>query len=198
MNSTSRRWVGVAAATVTLLALQGCAISQAGDPLTQVKPNYSTVGPVSEIALADRAEPIRFSGTLDNGEAGSSADWAGKVLVVNFWYAGCAPCRAEAPDLEALYSEFKDQGVMFVGVNVRDQAGTSQSFASTFGITYPSFLDANVGSIQLAFSGTIAPNAVPTTVVLDREGRVASRIVGQLESRSILQTLLRDTLAESP
>lgn len=198
MNANARLWVSTAVATVGLLALSGCVVSPGDDALTQVRPSYSTVGPVTEIAQADRADPVLFSGTLETGETASSTDWAGKVLVVNFWYAGCAPCRAEAPDLEALYSEFQDQDVMFVGVNVRDQAGTAQSFASTFDITYPSFLDANDGSIQLAFSGTIAPNAVPTTVVLDRDGRVASRIVGQLASRSILETLIRDTLAESP
>ena len=198
MNANARLWVSIAVTTASLLALSGCVVSPGDDALTQVRPSYSTVGPVTEIAQADRADPVLFSGTLETGETASSTDWAGKVLVVNFWYAGCAPCRAEAPDLEALYSEFQDQDVMFVGVNVRDQAGTAQSFASTFGITYPSFLDANDGSIQLAFSGTIAPNAVPTTVVLDREGRVASRIVGRLASRSILETLIRDTLAESP
>lgn len=197
MNAHARLWSALAVFSTGLIVLSGC-VGGSGDDLTKVRPSYSTVGPVTEIARADRANPVQFSGTLDNGETASSTDWAGKVLVVNFWYAGCAPCRAEAPDLEAVYSEFKDQGVMFVGVNVRDQAGTAQSFAATFGITYPSFLDANVGSIQLAFAGTVAPNVVPTTVVLDREGRVASRIVGQLESRSILQTLLRDTLAESP
>lgn len=194
---SARIGLSAIATATALLTLTGCAVGT-GDALTQVRPSYSTVGPVSEIAQKDRAEPVVFSGTLENGDTASSADWVGKVVVVNFWYAGCAPCRAEAPDLAALDTEFRDQGVMFVGVNVRDQAGTAQSFASTFNIAYPSFLDVNDGSIQLAFSGTIAPNAVPTTVVLDREGRVASRIVGRLASRSILETLLRDTLAESP
>lgn len=115
---------------------------------------------------------------------------------MNFWYAGCAPCRAEAPQLEALWEKYRDQGVGFIGVNVRDQAGTARAFSKAYGITYPSILDVNDGNAQLAFSGTVAPNAVPTTVVLDREGRVASRILGQLQDESILDTLIVSTLAE--
>jgi len=85
--------------------------------------------------------------------------------------------------------------VQFVGVNVRDQAGTAQSFADAFGVTYPSFLDADGGEIQLAFAGEIAPDAVPTTLVLDRQGRIAARIVGRLD-KSILNTLISDAVAE--
>ena len=100
--------------------------------------------------------------------------------------------------LEALWERYRDQGVTFIGVNVRDQAGTAKSFANTYGITYPSILDVNDGNAQLAFSGTVAPNAVPTTIVLDRKGRVASRILGQLQDISILDTLLTSTLGENP
>ncbi|WP_348272526.1 TlpA disulfide reductase family protein [Rathayibacter sp. VKM Ac-2759] len=122
--------------------------------------------------------------------------YAGRVTVVNFWYAGCAPCRAEAPDLQALNEEFSDQDVAFLGVNVRDQTATATAFAGQFGISYPSIIDVNSGEMQLAFSGSVAPNAVPTTVVLDRKGRVASRILGRLADQSILRTLVNDTLAE--
>ncbi|MBX3100720.1 MAG: TlpA family protein disulfide reductase [Salinibacterium sp.] len=156
---------------------------------------YSSVGPVTEIAAAERGDPIAFSGTFDTGISGSSEDWLGSVVVVNFWYAGCAPCRAEAPDLEALNIKYQPDGVQFVGVNVRDQAGTAQSFADAFGITYPSFLDADGGEIQLAFAGEIAPDAVPTTLVLDRQGRIAARIVGRLD-KSVLNTLIGDAVAE--
>ena len=152
-------------------------------------------GTVTEIAAADRSDPIVFSGTDENGEAIDSADLAGRVVVVNFWYASCAPCRAEAADLESVNAEFDGQDVSFVGVNVRDQAPQAAAFATTYGITYPSIVDVD-GSAQLAFSGKVPPNAVPTTLVLDRDGRVASRILGQLQEASILSTLVGDTLAE--
>jgi thiol-disulfide isomerase/thioredoxin len=191
------------AVTVTALALVAGAVL-AGcteDPLADQyrsgsnKGYISGDGTITEIAAADRTDPIVFEGTDENGEAIDSADLAGRVVVVNFWYASCAPCRAEAADLESVNAEYADQDVSFVGVNVRDQAPQAAAFAKTYGITYPSIVDVD-GSAQLAFSGKVPPNAVPTTLVLDREGRVASRILGQLQEASILSTLVGDTLAE--
>ena len=155
-------------------------------------------GTITEIPAGKRGDPVTFEGELETGGTADSSAYLGQVVVVNFWYAGCAPCRAEAPMLESLWERYRDQGVTFIGVNVRDQAGTAQSFANTYGITYPSILDVNDGNAQLAFSGTVAPNAVPTTIVLDRKGRVASRILGQLQDISILDTLIASTLEENP
>ncbi|OOB91567.1 TlpA family protein disulfide reductase [Rathayibacter sp. VKM Ac-2630] len=191
------------AVTATALALVAGAVL-AGcteDPLADQyrsgsnKGYISGDGTITEIAAADRTDPIVFEGTDENGEEIDSADLAGRVVVVNFWYASCAPCRAEAADLESVNAEYADQDVSFVGVNVRDQAPQAAAFAKTYGITYPSIVDVD-GSAQLAFSGKVPPNAVPTTLVLDREGRVASRILGQLQEASILSTLVGDTLAE--
>lgn len=191
--STTARGAWIAGAGLLLIvALTGCVETPA---LSGGSGGYSSVGPVTEIAEADRGDRISFSGTLETGEQASSETWLGQVLVVNFWYASCAPCRAEAPDLQALYEKYQVDNVQFVGVNVRDQAGTAEAFATSFGITYPSFVDADSGAIQLAFAGQIAPNAVPTTLVLDRDGRVASRIIGQLDL-STLDTLIGDAVAE--
>lgn len=154
-------------------------------------------GSVTEIDQAERGESISFSGVGEDGEKISSADYAGQVLVVNFWYAACAPCRAEAEDLQALNADYTDKGATFIGVNVRDTADTAKAFNGTFGITYPSILDVDSGEAKLAFTGSVPPNAVPTTIVLDTEGRVAARILGQLQDRTILDTLIRDTIAES-
>lgn len=154
-------------------------------------------GSVTEIDQAERGESISFSGVGEDGETISSADYAGQVLVVNFWYAACAPCRAEAEDLQALNADYTDKGATFIGVNVRDTADTAKAFNGTFGITYPSILDVDSGEAKLAFTGSVPPNAVPTTIVLDTEGRVAARILGQLQDRTILDTLIRDTIAES-
>jgi peroxiredoxin len=188
----------VAGAAVIALGISGCS----SDPLAEQyregsNKNYiAGDGSVTEIVLENRGEPITFTGTTETGETVTSADYLGNVLVVNFWYAGCAPCRAEAPDLEQVYTETSPQGVNFLGVNVRDQAATAISFNERFGITFPSIMDQD-GKAQLAFSSQVPPNAVPTTLILDAQGRVAARILGQIKDASILSTLIEDVAAES-
>ncbi|MBU6265644.1 MAG: TlpA family protein disulfide reductase, partial [Actinomycetales bacterium] len=98
--------------------------------------------------------------------------------------------------LEQVYTETAPQGVNFVGVNVRDQAATVDTFNKRFGITYQSIIDQD-GGAQLAFAAQVPPNAVPTTLILDAKGRVAARILGQLKDPSILSTLIKDISAES-
>ena len=159
--------------------------------------NYiSGDGALTVVAPESRDEGIVFQGPLDVGGTFSSDDYEGQIMVVNFWYAGCPPCRLEAPDLEALHQEFLDEGVVFIGVNILDQAPTALAFADEFGVTYPSIMDTNDGSVRLAFSGQVAPNAVPTTVVLDQQGRVAARISGLLTEPDVLAALIRDVQAE--
>lgn len=154
-------------------------------------------GTVSEFAAPNRGEAVSFEGTLADGSPVSSKDYAGDVLVVNFWYAGCPPCRVEAPDLEALYQKYKGEGVGFLGVNLYDSASTAASFEKDKGVTYPSALDRETGSVLLAFSKTVPPKATPTTLVIDKKGRVAARILGAIPDRSILDTLISDAVAES-
>ena len=122
---------------------------------------------------------------------------AGEVLVVNFWYASCAPCRAEAPTCEDLEPEFADEGVSFLGVNVRDQADTALAFDESYGITYPSIIDVNDGGVQLAFGDDGAaerradhPGARPRGSRRRPHPRPA-------QDESILRTLIRDTIAEA-
>ncbi|MFB2554352.1 TlpA family protein disulfide reductase [Herbiconiux liangxiaofengii] len=199
-GTRTRARVALAAglAAVALL-LAGCANDPLADQYLQGsnKGYISGDGTVTEIDEADRGEPIAFQGTDENGDAISSADYAGQVLVLNFWYAGCAPCRAEAPDLEKLSTEYKGAGATFLGVNVRDQAATARSFAETYGVSYPSIVDTD-GAMQYAFAGTVAPNAVPTTLVLDTQGRVAARILGRVSDPSILDTLIKTSLGTLP
>lgn len=118
-------------------------------------------------------------------------------MVVNFWYAGCAPCRVEAADLESVWQEYKGNGVSFVGINTRDQADTAVAFANEFGVTYPSLIDADTAEAKLAFAKVVPIAATPTTLVLDKQGRVAARIIGPIDGTSILSTLVEDALAES-
>lgn len=181
-----------AAAGVLLLGLlAGCAAPSRTDSSSTDAGNT-----VTEIAAADRGEPIVFRGQLDTGDTADSTRWLGSVVVVNFWYASCPPCRAEAPDLEALHKQFGANGVVFVGVNVRDTAATVTAFDQKFGMTYSSILDTTDSTVQLAFAGKIAPNSVPTTIILDREGRAAARILGRIPSRGTLATLITSALAE--
>jgi thiol-disulfide isomerase/thioredoxin len=116
------------------------------------------------------------------------------VLVVNFWYASCPPCRKEAPWLQELSEQFAPDGVQFLVVGVRDEAPTAASFSEKFGVTYPSIIDGD-GAVVLAFTGIAAPSAVPTTVVLDRQGRFAGRIVGIID-QPVLDGLISATVEE--
>jgi thiol-disulfide isomerase/thioredoxin len=186
------------AAVALVLVLAGCTTSE---PLADQYSDGTGEGYISgdgaftEIAESKRDAPVEFSGETVGGDELSSEDLAGEVYVVNFWYAACPPCRAEAPDLKALSEEYTD--VPFVGVNTSDTAEFAATFESTNGIEYPSILDAQTAAVQLAFSGAVAPNAVPTTLVVDREGRVAARISGLIRDRSILASMIDSVLAEA-
>ncbi|MEO2131626.1 MAG: TlpA disulfide reductase family protein, partial [Microbacterium sp.] len=139
---------------------------------------------VVEIPAGDRGEPVVFEGVTETGETVSSDDYRGGVLVVNFWYAACGPCIVEAPMLEEVWQEYQDQGVAFLGVNTYDQPATALSFARDNNVTYPSVIDVNDGRVKLAFAQVTPIQATPTTLVIDQEGRVAARIIGQLASAS--------------
>jgi len=146
-------------------------------------------GTVTEFALGSRPGFEAFAGVTESGQVLDSKAFEGNVIVMNWWYSACAPCRAEAPDLAMLSVEFEDS-VQFVGVNVRDTAETALAFDRNFGIEYPSLIDAQSGQVSLAFTGVVSPQAVPTTIVIDRDGKVASRILGRIEA-SILRTLIQ-------
>jgi len=186
------------ALTLTLGACAGSGDELAAQYREGTGQNYiSGDGALTILAPDSRATPVEFGGSTDLGDTFTSADYAGNVIVVNFWYAGCPPCRLEAADLEAVYQQFKDQGVVFIGVNIMDQAPTALTFAKEFGVTYPSLLDVNDGAVRLAFSGQIAPNAVPTTLVLDKDARVAGRISGLLSDPDVLVGMIESVLEES-
>lgn len=200
---TTNRWRRAAASVLALTLAAGLAACTS-DPLADQYREGDNKGFIAadgfrvvEIPEAERTNPIEFEAVLDNGETATSADYAGEVLVVNFWYAACAPCRVEAPELAEVHESFRDDGVDFLGVNLYDGAEASQAFAETYGIEYPSALTTVDGSIKLAFAGETPLNAVPVTLVLDRDGRVAARLIGQISDASILETLVRDTRDEA-
>jgi thiol-disulfide isomerase/thioredoxin len=189
------------AAVVAGLALVTVSCSSPNESLAQQYENGSEEGYISgdgstiEIPAGDRDDAVRFKATLDTGETVSSTDFADSVYVVNFWYSSCPPCRLEAPDLAALSVEYPE--VPFLGVNVSDTAETSRTFATEFGVPYASVVDVKTAGVQLAFAGSVPPNAVPTTLVVDREGRVAARISGLVRDPSILAAMIDSVVAEA-
>ena len=154
-------------------------------------------GRVQEIPVDQRGEAVEFAGTAVDGSAVTSADFDDTVLVLNFWYAGCGPCRAEAAVLEESFQATAPKGARFLGVNIYDGPEQATAFEKTYGITYPSLLARSDADLKLAFASWTPLQAVPITLVLDAEGRVAARFIGQIESASILKTVVSDVLAES-
>lgn len=183
------------------LALSGC--SSSGDNLAQQWEEFddqeyiSEGGAVDSFPPEERAEPVEYTGITDSGESLNSSAFRGSVTVINFWYAACPPCQAEAPDLAAAHKKFSEDGVRFIGVNAHDGEAQSLQFADHFGIEYPSFIDAEGNrSIQRAFVDFVPLNAVPTTLVLDHDGRVAHRFIGQINDVPEFHEVLRGTLEE--
>ncbi|OLT54220.1 TlpA disulfide reductase family protein [Cellulosimicrobium sp. CUA-896] len=151
-------------------------------------------GSVRTWEAGDRGEAVALTGTDYEGATVDTADWQGDVVVLNTWYAACAPCRAEAPDLVALAEERADDGVQVLGINTTDEPGAALAFQRTFDVPYPS-IDDRSGEVVAQLSGTVPLQAVPSTVVLDREGRVAARVIGLVEG-STLDALVDDVVAE--
>jgi thiol-disulfide isomerase/thioredoxin len=192
----SRRvFAAVAAPILAVVLLAGCtenpSIASADNSTGYVSGN----GQYTEIKPADRKAPVSFSGLTDAGKKVSSSQFLGTVHVLNFWYAGCGPCILEAPRLEKVYKKYKGT-VPFLGVNTYDQAPTALNFEKNKGVTYPSVIDVNTVSVQYAFSASIPANSVPTTLVIDKEGRVAARVTGLLEDPSILSALIDTVVSE--
>ncbi|NBU22602.1 MAG: TlpA family protein disulfide reductase [Actinobacteria bacterium] len=192
------------AITLVVMLVASFVITLAGctqDPLAEQyregsSKNYiAGDGTVTEFAKSERPGFEPWKGETESGLFLKSEALMGSVVVMNWWYAACAPCRAEAPDLAALSKEFEGKGVQFVGVNVRDTAETALAFDRRFGITFPSVMDAQSGEVSLAFTGVVSPAAVPTTLVIDKEGKVASRILGRIDP-SILRTLIESVVKE--
>jgi peroxiredoxin len=180
---------------VALLLLAGCTPGGQANPDDVADQGYqSGDGSTTTWAVGDRKGPLELSGTDFEGTAQDVADWRGDVVVLNTWYANCPPCRAEAPDLAALATDYAADGVQVLGINRTDDAGTAQAFERQFSVPYPSLADTD-GTAIAALQGTVPVNAVPTTVVLDRSGNVAGRILG-LADPSTLRSMVDGLLAE--
>lgn len=167
-----------AAAVLLAVGLVACAPAPSGE---QGIGYVSGDGTVREWAPQERGPAVELAGTAYDGSAVDLADHRGQVVVVTTWYAACPPCRAEAPDLVALDAR---PDVQVVGVNSRDDAGTAQAFERSFAVPYPSIDDAD-GRAIASLQGLVSLTAVPTTLVLDPEGRVAARVIGRAEPSTL-------------
>lgn len=183
--------VAASAGLAVTLAACGAQDSGAGDVVGQGF--VSGDGSVKQWEPDDR-DAVTVEGTTFEGDEVSTADWAGDVVVLNTWYAACPPCRAEAPDLVDLANEREADGVHLLGVNTEDEAGAALSFQRTFDVPYPSIEDRS-GQVVAGLSGVVPLQAVPSTVVLDTDGRVAARVIGEVE-RSTLEAIVDEVLSE--
>jgi peroxiredoxin len=172
-------------AAVTLAATAGVALTAAGctggaigqnTALSNGQSFVSGTG-TSFLAAGSRPKAPDISGKTLTGSRLRLSDYRGSVVVLNFWGSWCAPCRAEAPDLATLASRYRSQGVRFLGIDIQDEPASAEAFMHTFRITYPSLNDPG-DEIALAFRKTVPPAAIPTTLVIDRRGHIAARIVG--------------------
>ena len=167
MIRTSRRLILIA---VSALVLTSC--GNGGSSIAQ-ESYISGNGAVTFISADNRQLAPKLSGdTL----YGTKYDFAGnKIAVVNVWASWCSPCRAEIPTLVALSKKYSD--VQFMGILTRDNLANAEVFARQLAVPYPNFID---DSLLLGFRKTLPANAIPTTVVIDKQGRVAARISGSV------------------
>ncbi|GAA3496023.1 TlpA disulfide reductase family protein [Streptomyces prasinosporus] len=151
---------------------------------------------IATVAAGERTAAPDLSGKTLEGEQLDVADYRGKVVVLNVWGSWCNPCRAEAKHFAKVAEDYADEGVQFVGINTRDASvRAGLAFEEDFDVPYPSLYDPT-GKLLLRFEkGTLNPQAVPSTLVLDREGRIAARSLSQLNEERLLK-MIKPVVAE--
>jgi len=186
-----RRALRTVAATALCLGLAGTLAacgSTGSDPVRNSQAGYvSGDGGVTILSPDQRPDAPIVSGPR-LGATDTTLETrpeAGKVLVLNVWGSWCAPCREEAPELVAAAARTADRAT-FIGLNTRDlDPIPAEAFERTFGITYPSIYDPS-GKLLLEFSDQLPPSGIPSTLVVDPEGRVAARIIGKTTESTLV------------
>ena len=174
-----------ALAVAAALALSGCSGDGAtADGPTTPQLKIVDAGENGLIAEVDRPPAPALAGTTLTGEPLDVADYRGQVVVLNFWASWCPPCRAEAPNLIQVAEQTRDDGVQFIGVNVKNARDEALAFERKQGVPYPSLHD-QPGVLLTRFR-TLVPQVPPTTLILDREGRIAGRFIGGVTTRELL------------
>jgi thiol-disulfide isomerase/thioredoxin len=171
--------IGAAVAALASLAAAGCESGQIAANVPQSS-GQSFVGHSYESTfyqVGQRPVVPAVSGTTLAGQHLNLASYKGDTVVLNFWGSWCDPCRSEAPALGTLARQLQPDGVRFIGIDIRDEPDAALSFMQNFNVSYPSLNDPN-DEIALEFHSTVPPAAIPTTLIIDRNGRIAVRIFG--------------------
>jgi thiol-disulfide isomerase/thioredoxin len=172
-------------AVVTLaasIALTGCAGASGAS-----KNSVDVVGLTTYAVNARHAAPALTGKTFDGRALSLSALGAGKVVLLNVWASWCGPCREESPMLGASAKTYEPQGVVFVGIDEQDTTSAGRAFATSAGMTYPHFVDPD-GAL-LAKLKMLPQMGIPSTLVLDKHGRIAARVIGPTNAVEIKQVL---------
>ncbi|WP_405817530.1 TlpA family protein disulfide reductase [Streptomyces sp. NBC_01390] len=151
---------------------------------------------IAHVAQGKRSVAPDLSGETIDGKQLDVADFKGKIVVINIWGSWCGPCRLEAKNFVAVSADLKGKGVEFVGINTRDTSTRpALAFEKGYGVTYPSLYDPT-GKLMLRFKkGTLNPKLIPSTIVLDREGKIAARALEAL-SEDNLRKMIDPVLTE--
>jgi thiol-disulfide isomerase/thioredoxin len=188
-----RTTLRTAAALAAMLMVVSCARTGADEPTRSAgQMGYPSVQRnLTRIAPDKRKELPTVSGpALGGNRTISSLDYRGKVVVINVWGSWCPPCRKEAPDLQAASVETKDTA-QFIGITSKDyDPAPAEAFVRSFQITYPSIYDPT-GRVLLAFAGELPPSAIPSTMIIDRQGRLAVRVLSEV-SKITLVAMIND------
>jgi thiol-disulfide isomerase/thioredoxin len=177
-------------AVLAVVVLAGCAGNQPAQPQSGDTRFVAGSGTVQLFAAGERkAAPVIEGETLEGRRAGL-ADHKGQVVVLNFWASWCGPCRSEAPVLKDIAAKTKDKGVRFLGVDFKDDRAQALAFQRTQQPGYPSLFD-QPGKVALAFHGMVNPAAIPSTLVIDRQGRVAARALGEVKYTDLLDAVTK-------
>jgi thiol-disulfide isomerase/thioredoxin len=177
----------VTGALLSSTALAGCSNDSVGSSGDQGF--VSGKGIITLLKVADRKKPGTVAGTTLAGRHTSLADYRGKVVVVNVWGSWCPPCRAEAPVLADAARDLSGKGVAFLGINSRNpERSGPRAFEERYKVPYDSIYDPG-GRTLLAFHGTLTPNSIPSTVIIDSRGRVAASVLGEV-TRNTLDDLV--------
>jgi thiol-disulfide isomerase/thioredoxin len=175
---------------LAMTALAGCAGTQGSQPQSGDTRYVAGNGSMRVFPVSERQAAPGIQGQTLEGTPASLADHKGNVVVLNFWASWCAPCRGEAPVLKDVAAKTKDRGVRFVGVDFKDDKAQALAFQRTQEPGYPSLFD-QPGKVALAFHGMVNPAAIPSTLVLDRQGRVAARALGAVRYADLFDAVTK-------
>lgn len=184
-----RRALVAACALLTVSVVAGCGDNLGG---TGDKGFVAGSGVVTQLEPSDRSKPDDVAGETLDGDQVSLSQYLGKVVVINVWGSWCPPCRSEADDLIVAAEELQPKGVVFLGINTRDLSRENAlAFQRQKDVPYASIFDPG-GKNLLAFRGTLTPASIPSTVVIDAQGRVAASILGEITSARTLIGVVED------